>query len=155
MITMPTVLRSLALAGTIGTIAACNGATSAPTSSLQQSALTSSGGGGTTAGNIRVRCERRANRSKISVDGMNLVPRNGTFSARVTSAGGTVNAPSRQAVGDEAEFDFDSDAGDIAQGATRLAPTFIAARDGSDVVGEILDAGGRVVASQGVECQFR
>ena len=155
MITMPTAVRGLALAGAIGALAACSGATSAPTSSLEQSALSSSSGGGTTAGSIRVRCEQRAGRSKISVDGSNLRPLNGTFSARVTSANGTVTAPSKQAIGDQAEFDFDSDAGDIALGATRLAPTFIAARNGPDVVGEILDAGGRVVASLGVECQFR
>jgi hypothetical protein len=91
----------------------------------------------TLAATLRVRCEaRRSSRSKISVDGNNLSPRNGCFRARVRAAGGTVTSAARRAVGDEVEFDFDSDRGDIAQGATRITQ-------------------GRVVASQGVDCRFR
>jgi hypothetical protein len=89
------------------------------------------------------------------VDGNNLLPRNGTFRARVRAAGGTVTSPARRAVGDEAEFDFDSDRGDIAQGATPIAARFIVARSGPDVIGELLDSQGRVVASRGVDCRFR
>ena len=66
---------------------------------------------------LRVRCERRSTRSKISVDGNNLSPRNGRFRARVRASGGTVTSASKRAVGDEAEFDFDSNRNDIAQGA--------------------------------------
>jgi hypothetical protein len=53
------------------------------------------------------------------------------------------------------EFDFDSDRGDIARGATRIAARFIVARSGPDVIGELLNAQGRVVARQGVECRLR
>jgi hypothetical protein len=104
---------------------------------------------------LRLRCERRTGRSKISVDGDNLVPRNGTFRARVKAAGGTVTSPTKRAVGDEAEFDFDSNPNDIAQGATRISSTFIARRTGPDAIGEILNAQGQVVARAGVECLFR
>lgn len=58
-------------------------------------------------------------------------------------------------MGDEAEFDFDSNPNDVAQGATPIPATFAAAQSGADVVGEILDAQGRVVVSQGAECTFR
>ena len=111
---------------------------------------------GAAQGAIRVQCERQASpaRSKISVDGNDLVQQNGAFQARVTAAGGSVTAPARQAVGDEVEFDFDSNPNDVAAGATAILPTFIAARAGADVVGEILNPQGQVVASQGVECQF-
>jgi hypothetical protein len=105
---------------------------------------------------LRVRCEARGgSRSKISVDGNNLSPRNGSFRARVRAAGGTVTSATRRAVGDQVEFDFDSDRGDIARGATRIAARFIVARSGPDVIGELLNAQGRVVARQGVECRLR
>lgn len=89
------------------------------------------------------------------MDGNDLSPRNGTFSARIRAAGGTATAPSKRAIGDEVEFDFDSDRTDVAQGATRIAATFIASRSGPDVVGEILNTQGQVVASQGAECSVR
>jgi hypothetical protein len=66
-----------------------------------------------------------------------------------------VTAPARRAVGDEVEFDFDSNRNDIAAGATRIAANFIRARSGPDVIGQILNAQGAVVASRGVECEFR
>jgi hypothetical protein len=89
------------------------------------------------------------------VDGNNLSPRNGSFRARVRAAGGTVTSAARRAVGDEVEFDFDSDRDDIAQGATRIPARFIVTRSGPDVIGELRNAQGRVVASQGVDCRFR
>ena len=111
---------------------------------------------GAAQGAIRVQCERQASpaRSKISVDGNNLVPQNGAFQARVTAAGGSVTSPTRQAAGDEVEFDFDSNPNDVAEGATAILPTLIAARASADVLGEILNSQGQVVAGQGVECQF-
>lgn len=107
------------------------------------------------AGTLRLRCERRSSRSKISVDGNDLSPRNGRFRARVRAAGGTVTAAAKRAVGDEVEFDFDSNRNDIVAGATAIPANFIRARSGPDVVGQILNAEGVVVASQGVECSFR
>ncbi|MFL5404158.1 MAG: hypothetical protein ACJ8BF_15250 [Gemmatimonadales bacterium] len=151
-------LWGLVLAGLAGGVAACNNDTLTPSDS---SGATSSGATvaaanvSTLAATLRVRCERRSSRSKISVDGNDLSPRNGRFRARVRAAGGTVTSPLKRAVGDEAEFDFDSDRGDIAAGATRIPANFIRARSGPDVVGQILNAQGVVVASRGVECSFR
>ena len=106
---------------------------------------------------LRVQCERSTNpdRSKISVDANDLAPQNGVFHARVTAAGGSATSPVQQAGGDEVEFDFDSNSNDVAQGATAISSTFIAARSEADVVGELLTEAGQVVASQGVDCQFR
>jgi hypothetical protein len=89
------------------------------------------------------------------VDGSSLSPRNGSFRARVRAAGGSVASPVRRAIGNQVQFDFDSDRGDIARGATRIAPAFIVARSGPDVIGELLNSQGQVVASQGVDCRFR
>jgi len=144
--------------GLAGVLAACSADAIAPVASSDEAvAQAGSGAALASSGSVRVRCERRSgrNRSKISVDGRSLVPRTGTFSARVRAAGGTVTSPSSRAVAGEAEFDFDSNANDIAAGATRISATFIAIRSGPDVVGEILDAQGRVIASQGVDCRTR
>jgi hypothetical protein len=104
-----------------------------------------SGGGG---GAIRVRCERRGNsRSKISVDGNNL--RNGTYTARVTSGANTATAAAQRSIGDEVEFDFDSNTG---EGGTRIPRTFI---QGGSVTGEILNAAGNVVRNQTARCEVR
>jgi hypothetical protein len=147
--------RWLALVMLAGALAACSAETTAPTATAEQASLATANTT-TLAATLRVRCEARRNsRSKISVDGNNLSPRNGTFRARVRAAGGTVTSPARRAVGHEVEFDFDSDRGDIAQGATRIAARFIVARSGPDVIGELLNSQGRVVASRGVDCQFR
>ena len=106
---------------------------------------------------LRVQCERSTtpDRSKISVDANDLVQQSGAFRARVTAAGGSVTSTVLQAAGDEVEFDFDSNSNDVAEGATPIAATFITARAEADVLGELLTADGQVVASQGVDCQFR
>ena len=171
-------LRGLVFIGVAGTAAACNGndlltpssspnaatpatpVIAAPGTAEDNAARSSDDHPGalvtsTVAGTLRLRCERRSGRSKISVDGNNLSPRNGTFRARVAASGGTVTSASKRAVGDEAEFDFDSNRNDIAAGATRISATFISRRSGPDVVGEILNSRGRVVARQGVECSVR
>jgi len=107
-------------------------------------------GGATASGTLRLRCEVRPGRSKISVDGNNLSPRNGTFTARVAS--GPNNASSAapaQAIGDEVEFDFDSATGEV--GATRIASNFIV---GATVTAEIR-SGERVVVSGSAQCEVR
>ena len=104
-----------------------------------------SGGGGNA---IRVRCERRGNqRSKISVDGRNL--RSGTYTARVTSGANTASAAPQHTIGDEVEFDFDSNTG---EGGTRIPRTFI---QGNSVTGQILNAAGNVVRNQTARCEVR
>ena len=146
-------LGGIMIASITGGLAACSGEALEPS---EASAPTfSEGVTQTSTGNIRLRCERRSNRSKISVDGRSLSPSAGTFRARVRAAGGTATSGTRKAVGGEAEFDFDSDPGDVREGATRIAASFIRARAGADVVAEILNSQGRVVASNSGDCAFR
>ncbi len=151
-------LGGFALAAMAAGLGACADSPSGPSSpaaaaaaaALQPEALVNA-----QAASIRLRCERRSNRSRISVDGSGLTPRAGSFRARVTAAGGTVTSASKRAVAGEDEFDFDSNRNDIQAGATRIAATFIAARSGPDVVAKILNASGQVVATRGAECTFR
>ncbi len=110
------------------------------------------------AATVRVRCEKRADRSRISVDGNDLAP--GNYTAKVTSpaAGGTaVTSAAQAAVGDEAAFDFDSNANNIALGATAIGTGFIQITAGgnNDVKGEILDASNASVASASVDCAVK
>lgn len=79
--------------------------------------------GAAAAADVRVSCEKRTNRSKASVDGNNLAA--GSYRAVLRSGGKSVTTPYAAAVGDEAEFDFDSRPADIAEGATAIAPQFI------------------------------
>jgi hypothetical protein len=102
------------------------------------------------AATIRVRCEQRANRSKISVDGNNLAA--GNYRAQVISGANQKTAAAQAALGDEVEFDFDSDSGDIAEGATPIPAGFI---QGRTVTGKILNASGFVVVSDTVACRAR
>ena len=101
------------------------------------------------SGTARVRCERRSNRSKISVDGNNLAA--GSYQARVTSGGNTATAPGQSTVGDEVEFDFDSESDDIAAGATAISASFIQGTP-PQVTGQILDGTGAVVTEATVTC---
>ena len=116
------------------------------------------GGGSTTTTTlpgspiVQVVCERRSNRSKISVNGNNLAT--GTYRARVTSGGNTATADPLPTVGDEVEFDFDSDPGNIAAGATPIGANFIQGNP-PQVMGRILDAGGDVVVQATVTCEDR
>ena len=147
---------TLAIAGIL--IACSAGSANDPLApDASRSAAGGGGAGAATASgaNVRLRCELRSGRSRISADGRDLRPANGVYSARVTAAGGSATSGAQQAVLGEAEFDFDSDRGDIAAGATAIAPDFIAARPGPDVIAEILDAQGVVVASGGAECELR
>ncbi|MCX8049481.1 MAG: hypothetical protein N3A55_07455 [Methylohalobius sp.] len=99
---------------------------------------------------ILVICERRSNRSKISVNGKNLIP--GAYSAVVNSGTNTASAPLQSTSGDEVEFDFDSDPGDIAEGATAIAPDFIQ----GTVSARLLNQRGEVVAAvSNVACLAR
>ena len=148
----------LALAAVIG-LGACADGPSSPSSEPGAVAGAAQTGSallvGTEVASIRLRCERRSNRSSISFDGRGLTPRTGRFRARVTAAGGTVTSPLQRAVAGEAEFDFDSNPNDVAAGATRIAANFIRALAGPDVTARILNASGQVVATQRAECTFR
>lgn len=75
------------------------------------------------AADVRVTCEKRSTRSKASVDGSNLA----TGSYRAVLRSGTRRAVSDFAntIGDEAQFDFDSNPNDIANGDTAIPRNFI------------------------------
>lgn len=92
------------------------------------------------AADVAVSCEKRSNRSRASVDGNNLAA--GSYRAVVLSGLTSVGGTFQTADGDEAEFDFDSAAADIAAGATRLSPNFIT--DGR-VRGYIVNSSGQRV----------
>jgi hypothetical protein len=106
------------------------------------------------AGSVRVRCEKRTSpaRSKISVDGFDLAA--GNYRARVKSGTNRAVAASKATVGDEVEFDFDSNPADVADGATKISPTFIQG-DPPKVNGQLVDEEGNVVAASTVRCQVR
>lgn len=78
---------------------------------------------------LRVRCERRANRrSRVSVDGKNVAV--GSYQVTVKSGANSVGPVSTSvpAGADEFEVDFDSNRADILAGATPIAKTFIVDR---------------------------
>lgn len=75
------------------------------------------------AADLTVSCEKRSNRSKVSVDGNNLAA--GSYKAVVRSGTNSAASNFAAADGDEAAFDFDSNRADIAEGATPIATTFI------------------------------
>jgi hypothetical protein len=87
------------------------------------------------------------------VDGRNLP--SGSYTARVTSGSNSRTAPAQPTVGDEVEFDFDSNQNDIAAGATAIPANFILVSATPDVRGEILNAAGAVVRTLGVNCRIR
>ena len=143
------------LAGLVVSAGACNNETLTPSagpSGTPEATTAAQQNLSTLAATLRVTCERRTNRSKISVDANNVSPRNARYRARVRAAGGTVTSALKRAIGDEVEFDFDSN---TEPGATRIPANFIRARAGADVIGQLLNANGVVVASRGVECSFR
>lgn len=106
--------------------------------------------GGTAS--VRVRCEWRDDRSKISVDGSGLAA--GSYSARAISGSSEAAAGPQAAVLGQAEFDFDSDAGDIGEGATAIASDFLQGNP-PQARGQILDASGAIVAEGLATCDVR
>ena len=70
----------------------------------------------------------------------------------MTSGANSATSSAQQAVGDQAEFDFDSDAGNIAAGATPIPASFI---QGNQVTGQILNAANAVVAQASATCSVR
>ncbi len=110
------------------------------------------GGGGSGTPAVRVTCEQRSDRSKVSVDGSGLP--DGDYSARILAGANDASAPAQAAVLGQAEFDFDSDGTDIAAGATPIAADFLAGAS-PQVLGQLLNAGGTVIAEELVACDVR
>lgn len=102
------------------------------------------------AATIRVRCEQRSDRSKVSVDAKNLAP--AEYQAQVMSGSNEVTSDLQAAIGDEVAFDFNSDPDNIADGATPIAVNFI---QGGQVTGKILDADGMTVIADTVGCKVK
>ena len=103
------------------------------------------------AAEVRVTCEKRASRSKASVDGSDLAA--GQYRAVLRSGTRIARSGWHAVTDDEAEFDFDSRPGDIAEGATAIAPDFIV--DGR-VRGHLIDASGaRVTPVVTAICRVR
>jgi hypothetical protein len=75
---------------------------------------------------LRVRCEVRSNRSKISVDLKKAVNGSSVKAVVTNTNGDPVQADnSLIVVAKQAEFDFDSDDDDVLAGATPISPNFI------------------------------
>ncbi|HEV8689963.1 MAG TPA: hypothetical protein VGQ91_06695, partial [Ideonella sp.] len=91
-----------------------------------------------------------SDRSRASVDGQNLA--SGNYSAKLTSGANSAQSPLQHTVGDEVEFDFDSNKRDIRQGATPIGKNFIV---NGMATGSLLDANGAVVATKTVNCRQR
>ena len=114
-------------------------------------ALLAAFAGAASAEDVKISCEKRSTRSKVSVDGNNL--RSGAaYFAIVTSGANQAQSGVAAAVGDEVEFDLDSNPADVAQGAVAIASNFIV--DGR-VAAQLRDAGGNVVASGSAICRVR
>ncbi len=101
------------------------------------------------AADIRVKCETRANRSSVSVDGNNLVP--GNYVAKIISGSHTKRSGIKATTGDEIGFDFDSDPANIAAGATRISRTFIQGQ----VTGQLINEQGFTVAQATRTCRTK
>jgi hypothetical protein len=107
------------------------------------------------AAELRVRCEQRTvpSRSKISVDGKNLAQANAMYSVRVISGSNQSTHVPLTAIGDEVEFDFDSNPADIAAGAQAIASNFIV---GGAVQAALFDSTGQmVVGPVSAACRVR
>ncbi len=117
---------------------------------LVAGALLAAGMSSAEAAGIRVKCEKRATRSSISVDGNNLTP--GQYRCQALSGSNQKTTAAVASVGDEVECDFDSARNDIAAGDTPISANFI---QGGKVTGKIINAAGFTVASDTVSCRVR
>ena len=141
----PTITGPTAVSGSQDASGSASGGNGSGGSGSGGSGSGESGGGD--RNDLRVRCERRPDRSKASVDGNNLA--SGIYRARLTSGANSATSGTQRTVGDEVEFDFDSNRG---EGGTSIAANFI---QGGRVRGELLSSSGAVIASATVECRVR
>lgn len=102
------------------------------------------------AASVRVSCEVRSSRSKVSVDGRGLAA--GTYTTQAQSGANTALSGPETAVGGEIQTDYDSNPADIAAGATPIAADFI---QGARVTGKVLDSSGAVIATRTAACRVR
>lgn len=102
------------------------------------------------AASVRVSCEVRSNRSKISVDGRGLAA--GNYTTQAISGANSATAGPAAAVNGEVQTDYDSNPADIAAGATAIPANFI---QGARVTGKVMDASGAVLATRTAACRVR
>eukprot|EP01036_Dinobryon_divergens_P052101 gene52101-69713_t len=122
--------------------------TTSTLASLFAAAVLTTLSAGVAAQSIVVKCETRSDRSKASVDGKNLA--SGNYTAVLVSGANTAQSPAEATVGDEVEFDFDSNPRDIRQGATAIKSNFIV---NNRATGKLLNSAGKVVAQQTATCR--
>ena len=103
------------------------------------------------AADVKVTCEKRSSRSRASVDGSSLAQ--GSYRAVLRSGTRTVRTTFEPAIGDEAQFDFDSNPNDVADGATAIPANFIV--DGRVKGYLINEAGKRVTPIFEAICRVR
>ena len=105
------------------------------------------------AADILVECEVSSDRSEISVEGKNLGGED--YFAVVTSGGNSADSHPQEPADDEVEFDFDSNAEEIVEGAVEIAPDFITGEE-PEVTGEIFLVGGDAepLLSETVRCSL-
>jgi len=83
----------------------------------------------------------------VSVDGNELA--SGRYKTKISSGPNRRSSPFARTVGDEVEFDFDSEPDDIADGAAEIKPDFIPKK----VRGKIVNSRGNTVISDTVRCR--
>jgi uncharacterized membrane protein len=105
---------------------------------------------GAQAATVTVTCEKRADRSKISVDAAGLA-RGNYYAVAESGATSAQSAPEAARRG-EVQVDFDSNPRDIARGATAIAADFIV--DGK-VTGTIYTLAGAEVGTATATCRIR
>lgn len=114
----------------------------------------------TAAEELRVKCEKRGTtRSKASVDGKNLAAGSYFAMLEALNAQGGVAASAQttpaNTVGDEVEFDFDSNANDIAEGATAITGNFIVGTQVRGRLYRMVNGVATEVLSRVADCRVR
>lgn len=102
------------------------------------------------AATIRVQCEVRPGRARISVDAKNLAP--GRYMTSVLSGANAAASPMVASTGDEVQTDYDSNPADVAAGAVAISSGFI---QGGMVIGKVVDTNGNTVITDAVACRVR
>lgn len=99
---------------------------------------------------LRVTCEARADRARLSIDAKGLAA--GSYSTQAVSGGNAAAAPAQAAVAGQIETDYDSNANDVRAGAVAIPATFI---QNGQVSGKVVDAAGNTVIADTVACRVR
>ncbi|MGB5252361.1 MAG: hypothetical protein WBN68_06540 [Sedimenticolaceae bacterium] len=101
---------------------------------------------------ILVECEVSSDRSEISVEGKNLG--GGGYYAVLTSGDRSAESDQQESIGDEVEFEFDSNAEEIEEGAVEIDADFITGEE-REVTGEIFLVGdAEPLLSETVRCSL-